>query len=92
MFQNLTPVTSADINLEQLCGARVQIVYARPYGQEPMVEACTVLDYTFSKRGKFQMLVKPDAPHLFAKWRDEDDFISYVRSSQIAEVNANNVA
>lgn len=77
--QSFQPVTPKDLNLEQLKGARVQMVYARPHGQEPMIEECTVIDMTTSRRGVFQMLVKPDAPHLFAKWRGEQDFIGYVR-------------
>jgi hypothetical protein len=92
MHQTLTPVTSEDLNLEQLIGARVQMVYARPYMQMPMVETCTVLEYTHSKRGEFKMLVQPDAPHLFPKWRSEHDFIGYLRDTQIAEVSAQNIA
>lgn len=81
MAQQLSPVTAQHLNLEQLRGARVQMVYARPFGQEPMIETCTVLDYTTSKRGVFQMLVKPDATHLFPKWRGEEDFIGYARTA-----------
>lgn len=89
---NLSPVTSADINLEQLCGARVKMVYARPSFQSPIIETCTVLDYAHSKRGEFQLLVQPDNARLPAKWRSEGDFVAYVRNSQIAEVSTNNVA
>jgi hypothetical protein len=90
--ETLAPVTSADLNLEQLIGARVEMVYARPYMQMPMVETCTVLEYTHSKRGEFQMLVQPDNPRLFPKWRSEHDFIAYANDTQIAEVSAQNIA
>ncbi len=86
MAQTLQPVTAEDLNLEQLCGARVVMVYARPYGQSPMIETCTVLDYSTSKSGVFQMLVKPDAPHLFAKWRSEGDFIEYARADKMVAI------
>lgn len=85
---NLVPVTAQDLNLEQLKGARVTIIYARPSFQSPMIEICTVLNYEFSKRGELMLLVKPDNARLFPKWRSEFDFISYVKSEVSAQLTA----
>jgi len=88
MLSNLKPVTPRDLNLEQLIGCRVKMIYARPSYQSPMIEECTVLDFKTSKRGEFQMLVKPNASHLPAKWRSDMDFLGYIKT----EVVATNIA
>lgn len=88
MFNQLAPVTSKDLNLQQLVGCRVVMVYARPYAQEPMIEECTVQAINITKRGKLELLVKPDASHLFAKWRDESEFVSYVKTEVSAQLSA----